>query len=67
MNSQGNLGNEAVHILVVEDSPTQALQLQHSLEPHDYHVWRRHSRRWSRSRSMKRSAGGPWPRRRAEI
>jgi two-component system, sensor histidine kinase and response regulator len=38
MNSQGDLGNEAVYILVVEDSPTQALQLQHIIEQHDYHV-----------------------------
>jgi two-component system sensor histidine kinase/response regulator len=38
MKSQGDLGNEAVHILVVEDSPTQALQLQHILEQHDYRV-----------------------------
>ena len=41
MKGQGDLGDEAVPILVVEARPTQALPLQHSLEPHDDHVWRR--------------------------
>ena len=41
MKGQGDLGDEAVPILVVEARLTQALPLQHSLEPHDDHVWRR--------------------------
>ena len=36
MNGQGRAGDMAVDILVVEDSPTQALQLQHILEQHGY-------------------------------
>jgi two-component system, sensor histidine kinase and response regulator len=38
MNSQGDFGHEAGHILIVEDSPTQALQLQYILEQRDYRV-----------------------------
>ena len=36
MNGQGRPGDMAADILVVEDSPTQALQLQHILEQHGY-------------------------------
>lgn len=36
MNGQGRPRDVAVDILVVEDSPTQALQLQHILEQHGY-------------------------------
>lgn len=36
MNGHGRSRDTAVEILVVEDSPTQALQLQYILEQHDY-------------------------------
>ena len=36
MNSQGRSSDTAVEILIVEDSPTQALQLQYILEHHHY-------------------------------
>jgi PAS domain S-box-containing protein len=36
MKSPGKFEDRSVEILIVEDSPTQALQLQHILEQHDY-------------------------------
>jgi DNA-binding response OmpR family regulator len=38
VNGHEGLRNAAVEILIVEDSPTQALQLQYILEQHDYGV-----------------------------
>ena len=38
MSSQDALPNSDTRILIVEDSRTQAFQLQHILERHDYHV-----------------------------
>jgi hypothetical protein len=36
--SEGNAMNNDVEILIVEDSPTQAVQLRYILEQHDYRV-----------------------------
>jgi PAS domain S-box-containing protein len=36
MKSPGEFEDQSVEILIVEDSPTQALQLQHILEQHDH-------------------------------
>ena len=36
--SEGNAMSNDVEILIVEDSPTQAVQLRHILEQHDYRV-----------------------------
>ena len=38
MKDQGRSDNDALDILIVEDSPTQALQLQHILEQHECRV-----------------------------
>jgi PAS domain S-box-containing protein len=38
MKSQQKFEDDDVEILIVEDSPTQALQLQHVLEQHDYYT-----------------------------
>src|SRR5687767_9411859 len=38
MKGGGKSDNDAIDILIVEDSPTQALQLQHILEQHDCRV-----------------------------
>lgn len=39
MKAERQFENDAVEILVAEDSPTQALQLQHILEQRGYHVF----------------------------
>ncbi len=38
MEAERRLRNDQVEILIAEDSPTQAEQLRHILEQHDYHV-----------------------------
>ena len=38
MNEQGRSSHAAVEILIVEDSPTQALRLQYILERHNYRI-----------------------------
>ena len=38
MNRYGGSQHGRLDILIVEDSPTQALQLQYILEQHDYHA-----------------------------